>query len=150
LESHILRRRAWATELRGVPGTTQVPAGPGLVVVAPDGFAQQDRLAVLKRSMNISIHGDTLSIEGVKELSAANASAFRDEVRTAMREPLRNIEIDLSQALFLDSCGLGVLVALHKTACNRNGLVRLINPAPAVRQILELTRMHRIFEVVKL
>ena len=99
--------------------------------------------------MNIKIRGETLSIDGVKELSAANADEFRHEVRAAIKEPVRNIEIDLSQALFLDSCGLGALVSVHKAACNLNGTVRLLNPAPPVRQILDLTRMHRIFEIVK-
>lgn len=101
-------------------------------------------------TMNIKIEGETLNVGGIKELSAANANAFRDQIRAAMREPLRNIEIDLSEAMFLDSCGLGALISLQKTACSHNGLVRLINPAPPVQQILELTRMHRIFEVVKL
>ena len=100
--------------------------------------------------MIIKVQGETLNVGEVKELSAANANAFKDEVRRAMREPLKNIEIDLSQAMFLDSCGLGALISVQKIACSRNGLVRLINPTPAVRQILELTRMHRIFEVVKL
>lgn len=101
--------------------------------------------------MNIRLdsQGDTLSIGGVKELSAANATAFRDHVRAAMAGSLRNIEIDLSEASFLDSCGLGALISLHKTACSRHGLVRLRNPASPVQQILELTRMHRIFEIVR-
>jgi anti-sigma B factor antagonist len=49
----------------------------------------------------------------------------------------------------VDSCGLGALVALHKTAAAHGGVLRLINPTPPVQQILELTRMHRIFEVIK-
>jgi anti-sigma B factor antagonist len=61
----------------------------------------------------------------------------------------KNIEIDLSETRFIDSCGLGALVALHKTACGHKGVVRLLNPLPPVQQILELTRMHRIFEIVK-
>ena len=84
-----------------------------------------------------------------RELNAANANAFRDQIRSAMSDSLKNIEIDLSQAIFLDSCGLGALISLHKTACSRRGLVRLVNPAVPVQQILELTRMHRIFEIVK-
>jgi anti-sigma B factor antagonist len=51
--------------------------------------------------------------------------------------------------MFLDSCGLGALISLHKTACTRNGAVRLLNPTPPVQQILELTRLHRVFEIVK-
>jgi len=99
--------------------------------------------------MMIKTHGDTLQISGVKELGAANSNVFRDEARAAMTDTQKNIEIDLSETSFVDSCGLGTLIALHKTACSRKGMVRLVNPTPSVQQILELTRMHRIFEIVK-
>ena len=94
-------------------------------------------------------NGDTLCITGVKELGSANANSFRDQVRAAMTDIHKFVEIDLSQTMFLDSCGLGALISLHKATCSRNGLVRLVNPTPPVQQILELTRMHRIFEIVK-
>jgi len=97
--------------------------------------------------MKVQIQGDTLTITGVKELGAANSQAFRDQVRAALTDRQKNIEIDLSQTMFIDSCGLGALISLHKTACSRNGVVRLLNPTPPVEQILDLTRMHRIFEV---
>jgi len=99
--------------------------------------------------MKIQSNGDTLRASAIMELSAANANAIRDETRHAFGESQRNIEIDLSQTTSVDSCGLGALVALHKTASARGGVLRLLNPTPPVQQILELTRMHRIFEVVK-
>lgn len=99
--------------------------------------------------MKMEIHGDTLRISEVKELGAANANAFRDVAREAMGDARKNVEIDLSRATFIDSCGLGALIALHKTACARQGNVKLLNPPAPVQQILELTRMHRIFEIVK-
>lgn len=95
------------------------------------------------------VNGETLQVSGVKELAAANSNAIRDQVRSALTDGQRNIEIDLSETGFLDSCGLGALIALHKTACGRKGTLRLVNPMPSVLQILELTRMHRIFEIVK-
>lgn len=97
----------------------------------------------------MQIQGETLRISEVKELGAANSNAFRDEARAALTEAQKNIEIDLSQTMFLDSCGLGTLISLHKTTSSRNGMVRLLNPTPGVQQILELTRMHRLFEIVK-
>jgi anti-sigma B factor antagonist len=97
--------------------------------------------------MKIKVEGDTVHISDVEELGAANANAFRDQARAAMTGDQNKIEIDLAQTSFIDSCGLGALVALHKTACSRKGTVRLLNPQPPVRQILELTRMHRIFEI---
>jgi anti-sigma B factor antagonist len=99
--------------------------------------------------MKAQTNGETLSITGIKELAAANSNSFRDQVRAALSDGQKIIEIDLSQTMFIDSCGLGALISLHKTACSRNGLVRLLNPTPPVQQILELTRMHRIFEIVK-
>jgi len=97
--------------------------------------------------MKLEIQGDTLRISDVKELGAAVAPAFRDSARAALSDEQRNIEVDLSQTTFVDSAGLGALIALHKTARSRQGAVRLLDPQPQVRQLLELTRMHHLFEI---
>ena len=100
------------------------------------------------RRMKFEIIGETLSIVGVRELGADNSQAFREQVRAALPERLKNIEIDLSQTRFLDSCGLGALISLRKTANSRNGKVRLLNPTPRVQLLFDVTRMHKIFEIV--
>ena len=98
--------------------------------------------------MKIQTVGDTLRISEVQELDVASSNYFRNEARAALVNGQKNIEIDLSQTRALDSCGLGTLISLHKLTSDRHGLVRLLNPAPPVRQILALTRMHRIFQIV--
>ena len=99
--------------------------------------------------MKIQAEGDVLRISEITQLGAANANSFRDEARAALTDGQKHIEIDLSGTTFIDSCGLGALIALHKTACARKGGVRLLHPQPPVQQILELTRMHNIFQIVK-
>jgi anti-sigma B factor antagonist len=99
--------------------------------------------------MKLNIEGNTVLVSGVKELGAANANQVRDQVKASMSDGQKNIDFDLSETTFVDSCGLGALIAIHKTACSRNGSLRLLHPLPPVQQILELTRMHRIFEIVK-
>ena len=93
-----------------------------------------------------------MNVSGVRELSAANARWFRNEVCARLAPGLKSIEIDLSQTGLVDSCGLGALVSLHKAANdqNRNGgvAVRLLNPLPPVQQVFELTRMHHLFEII--
>ena len=79
---------------------------------------------------------------------AANAAQVRDEIRAALPATAVRLDLDLSALTFLDSSGLGALVALHKTLRSRNGTVRLLRPAANVRQVLELTRLHRVFEIV--
>jgi anti-sigma B factor antagonist len=99
--------------------------------------------------MKMQILGDRLCISEIRELGTANADNFREQARAALTPAQKDIDVDLSHTLFVDSCGLGALISLHKTACGRQGALRLLHPAPAVLQILELTRMHRLFEIVK-
>ena len=103
---------------------------------------------VVQSCMKFEIRGETLSVVGVRELGAENWQSFREEVRAALPDKLRIIEIDLSQTNFLDSCGLGALISLRKTATSRNGKLRLLNPTPRVRLLFDVTRMHNIFEIV--
>jgi anti-sigma B factor antagonist len=99
--------------------------------------------------MKMEAQGDTLRVTGITELGAPNANDLRDRIRAALADSQRHIEIDLSATAFVDSCGLGALIALHKTACSRGGSVRLLNPLPPVQQVLELTRLNRVFEISK-
>ena len=98
--------------------------------------------------MKIELLGNTMRISAIEQLGAVNANEFRDWVRKALAAETRNIEIDLSGMTYLDSCGLGALVTLHKAACSRAGKLRLLAPQPPVQQLLELTRMDRVFEVI--
>jgi anti-sigma B factor antagonist len=91
---------------------------------------------------------NTLNVSNFTEITAANATQIRDSIRAALQPAHRVLDLDLSSVTFLDSSGLGVLVALHKTLRARDGQVRLLKPAPNVLQVLELTRLHRIFEIV--
>jgi anti-sigma B factor antagonist len=102
--------------------------------------------------MEIQRQNGTLNVSGVRELSAANARLFRNEVCARLAPELHHIDIDLSQTNLVDSCGLGALVSLYKAAndqSNNGGVaVRLVNPPPPVQQVFELTRMHYLFEIV--
>ena len=99
--------------------------------------------------MKFEVRGETLTVVEVRELGAENFQDFRERVGAAMPAKLRKIEIDLSQTSFLDSCGLGALISLRKTAKSRNGKVRLLYPSPRVLLLFDITRMHNIFEIVK-
>jgi anti-sigma B factor antagonist len=102
--------------------------------------------------MNIERQNGTLNITGLRELCATNARSFRKEISAALYPELKTIQIDLSQAGFVDSSGLGALVSLYKAANqgNHNGgvTVRLLHPPTPVQQVFELTRAHHLFEIV--
>jgi anti-anti-sigma factor len=101
--------------------------------------------------MDISRQNGTLSVSGIRELNSANANSFRSAVATALSHDLQAVEIDLSQTRTVDGMGLGALVSLYETAKkdgNREHIAfRLTNPRPSVQQMIELARLHHLFEI---
>jgi anti-sigma B factor antagonist len=100
--------------------------------------------------MKIESKGECLSISEIPELTAVNSAVFRDEVSFALKPSQTVIEINLSQTRFMDSSGLGALFALYRATAQRDDLVlRLLNPVPEIEQLLELTQMQQLFEIVR-
>ncbi len=104
--------------------------------------------------MKIAFQDDVLKVSGIDQLAEANAAFFRNWVQNAWPGTnLRAVEIDLSQTKAIDSSGLGALIAVQRWAesHSREGAppVRLLNPKPPIQDLLERTRLHRIFEIVK-
>jgi anti-sigma B factor antagonist len=100
--------------------------------------------------MKIEQEGERLNVSEIHELTAVNSSSFRDEISSALTGSTVVIEIDLSKTQFMDSSGLGALFALYRSTVKRDGLVlRLLNPVPEIEQLLELTQMQQLFEIVR-
>jgi len=98
--------------------------------------------------MKIEDDGSTLHVSDLTELSAQNSVSFRQQVHAALTPSLASIEVDLAGTQFVDSCGLASLCSLRASAEPKGMSIRLLNPEPPVHQLLELTQMHELFEIV--
>jgi anti-sigma B factor antagonist len=90
--------------------------------------------------------GEVLSVTDFTNLGATNAGLFRDFVRATLKPEHRFIEVDLQQANFIDSEGLGALISAHKAVASRGGCVRLIGANTMVTELFRLTRLDQLFE----
>ena len=88
-------------------------------------------------------------IDGIRELNQPNALVILQTVNSALTNKVKSIVIDLSQTAFLDSTGVGALIAMRNMMMRRRGTVCLLNPSPFVEQVLGLTRLHRVLDIVK-
>ena len=70
---------------------------------------------------------------------------LRDAV-TSQRNA-RIIVLDLSDVQTLDGSGLGMLVFVHRWTGDNGVQLKLVNPAPLVREMLERTRLTCLFDV---
>ncbi len=54
---------------------------------------------------------------------------------------------DFTDVDFMTSSGLGVLMMCMKRTREHGGFIRIANPQPLIRQILETTRLHYFMEL---
>jgi anti-sigma B factor antagonist len=57
------------------------------------------------------------------------------------------IEIDCSGVTFIDSSGLGLLVAVHRACSAQGAKLLIVDPSPRVAQLLELTGLDAALDV---
>lgn len=79
-------------------------------------------------------------------LDAGIAGEFRDFVIDLIDEGNTDFVIDISGVSFMDSSGLGAIVAVLKQI-GSNGSIRLAGPQKAVSDLFDLTCMDRIFKI---
>jgi len=54
------------------------------------------------------------------------------------------VDVELRHVTFMDSSGIGALLAGHRLATGAGATLRVHNPAPAVRTVLELTNVWQL------
>ena len=88
-------------------------------------------------------------IAGSGALNAANVDAFRNQFSRWLseNEALQHIVLDLHEVDFMDSAGLGALIALLKLVSERGGNVKIARLQKQVRTVFEITRAYRVFDV---
>jgi anti-sigma B factor antagonist len=94
---------------------------------------------------------DTQKFKLVKvpdRLDASNVKDFKQDALSSMESSEQGIIIDFNDTTFLDSAGLGSLVSILKTAAqNGQKKIALTNLGKQVKQIFELTRLYRLFDI---
>ncbi len=73
-------------------------------------------------------------------------AVFRERVRSALTGTPK-IVIDLGGVDYIDSGGLGILVALHIATKNRGGDIKLVSPNERVQRVLGETKLSTVFSV---
>ncbi len=76
-------------------------------------------------------------------IDSSGSVAFKERMRVLLQGSAGRVMLDLSTIEFLDSSGLGALVAIMKMLGGRR--LELANCGPVVCKVLALTRMDKVF-----
>jgi len=75
-----------------------------------------------------------------------NAVALHRSIRSLVLEKKTQIILNLAGVTFIDSCGLGELVASQVSVENKAGEIKLIGLTDQLRELLKVTRILAVFD----
>ncbi len=97
--------------------------------------------------LKTEVQGDLLIVRALDDrIDAAGAIQFKEEMRTICQNPQPRVMLDLSRVAFLDSSGLGAVVAVMKLLGPGRRL-ELAGLTPTVAKVFRLTRMDTVFTI---
>lgn len=82
-----------------------------------------------------------------KLMGGPDADVIRDTVRNCLAEGNKNILLDLGDVSWVNSTGLGILIASHITVTNAGGTIKLMRVSRRIDSLLMVTKLNTIFEV---
>ncbi|MFL6450057.1 MAG: STAS domain-containing protein [Bryobacteraceae bacterium] len=76
-----------------------------------------------------------------------NTGILRDELKSLLARGSKNILLNMGGVGYVDSAGLGELVGVYTTATNQGGSVKLLNLGGKMKDLMQITKLHTIFEI---
>ena len=86
-----------------------------------------------------------IAVHGQADLHTA--PELRNAIGNALDDGARSLVIDLSEATFIDSMTLGVLLGAVKRLRPTGGKVTIVCVDPHIRRIFEITLLDRVFSL---
>ena len=80
-------------------------------------------------------------------LDSTSSAILKDRVKDCAKSGQTRLVIDMAEVDFVDSSGLGTLVACLRSVNKVGGDIRIAGLQDRVRAVFELIRLHQIFEV---
>jgi len=97
--------------------------------------------------IDITITNGQVVVALAGNMYVEEATILREKLLVLMEAGHKQFVIKLHQVEYIDSSGLGMLVAIQKKALQKNGGVVIAGATGLVKELFELTRLHKVFEM---
>ncbi len=95
-------------------------------------------------SVDVHEHGDARVLTVAGDVDVATAGAFRDKAAEVLEAGACDLVVDLDRVDFLDSTGLGVLVAIHRRATRQGGSMSVVCNNPTCMLVINVAGLNQV------
>jgi anti-sigma B factor antagonist len=86
-----------------------------------------------------------VEIEG-RIVLGEESNAFREQVKNLLAAGKKKIVLNLAQVGYIDSAGLGTLVATFHSARSQGAVLKLANLGSKFKEVLQVTKLMTVFD----
>ena len=98
------------------------------------------------RMTDRDVNGVTvLEIEG-RIVLGEESNSFREKVKSLLAAGKKKIVLNLSNVSYIDSAGLGTLVATFHSARSQGAVLKLANLGAKFKEVLQVTKLMTVFD----
>jgi len=103
---------------------------------------------------NVALKMTSREVDGVSVVAldgrivlGEESNALREKVKSLLAEGRKKIVLNMDNVTFIDSAGLGTLVAAHHSAKSQGASLRLCHLGSKFQEVLQITKLLTVFEV---
>lgn len=97
--------------------------------------------------INTVVENGQVTVTLAGRMYVEEATILREKLIGFMEDGNKHFTIKIASVDYIDSSGLGVLVAIQKRALQIQGGVKIVGATGIVKELFELTRLNKIFEM---
>jgi anti-sigma B factor antagonist len=75
------------------------------------------------------------------------SNALREKVKSLIAEGKKKVVLNMANITFIDSAGLGTLVAAHHSAKSQGASLKLAHLGAKFQEVLQITKLLTVFDV---
>jgi anti-sigma B factor antagonist len=110
-------------------------------------LSDEEETNVALKMTNREVDGvSVVALEG-RIVLGEESNALREKVKSLLAEGKKKIVLNMDNITFIDSAGLGTLVAAHHSAKSQGSSLRLCHLGSKFQEVLQITKLLTVFDV---
>ena len=104
----------------------------------------------MENNLNFDFKDGTLYVSLIGEIDCHSAASTREAIDEKIRELCpKNLVLDLADAPFMDSSGLGLIMGRYQRMQELGGTLTVANPSAEHQKIFKAAGLNKLVKIVK-
>jgi anti-sigma B factor antagonist len=113
----------------------------------PELLSDEEENTVALKMTNREVDGVSVVALDGRIVLGEESNALREKVKSLMAEGKKKVVLNMANITFIDSAGLGTLVAAHHSAKSQGAALKLAHLGAKFQEVLQITKLMTIFDV---